>query len=118
MHPTYKTEAVAKLAQEIKAEGFRVFIAHSGTYGFYTDLEGSRVTSFRFDLGGFKFSGNYKSDQPRQTGTGWEVLTGTFKDMHAEYPPAWATQGANWRFTTMAEHLAIYQVSSKYTELE
>lgn len=118
MHHTYKTEAVAKLAQEIKAEGFRVFIANSGTYGFYTDAEGSRVTCFQYDLGGFKFMGNYKSDQPRTTGTGWEVLTGTFKDMFAEYPPAWSTKGANWSFTTLDQHLAVYQASSRYKELE
>lgn len=117
MHTNYKTEAVAKLAQEIKAEGFRVFIAKSGTYGFYTDLEGSRVTSFQFDLGGFKFSGNYKSDQPRNTGTGWEVLQGTFKDMFAEYPPAWAVRSAKWSFTTLEQHLKTYQASSQYTEV-
>jgi hypothetical protein len=117
MITNYKTEAIAELAQEIKASGFRVFIAASGTYGFYTDLEGSRVTSFQYGLGGFEFHGNYKSDQPRSTGTGWRVLNGTFKDMSAEYPPSWATKGANWRFTTLEEHLGVYQASSRYVEV-
>ena len=117
MHTNYKTEAVAALAQEIKAAGFRVFIAASGTYGFYTDAEGSRLTSFQYDLGGFKYFGNYKSDQPRSTGTGWEVLNGTFKDMFAEYPPQWAVRDASWRFTTLEDHLKVYQPSSRFTEL-
>jgi hypothetical protein len=117
MITNYKTEAVAALAQEIKAAGFRVFIAASGTHGLYTDLAGSRVTSFQYDLAGFKFFGNYKTDQPRSTGTGWEVLRGTFADMLAEYPPQWAVRGANWKFTTLDQHLATYQPSSRYTEV-
>lgn len=123
MHTNYKTEAVAKLAQEIKAVGFRVFIAKSGTYGFYTDQDGSKVVSFQFDLGGFKFSGNYKSDQPRQTGTGWgmgehgSVSAEGLCNMFVSGPPQWAVRGANWHFTTLAEHLKTYQSSSQYTEL-
>jgi len=120
---TYKTEAVAELAQTIKAAGFRVFIAKSGTYGFYTDEAGSRVVSFQFDLGGFKFSGNYKSDQPRQTGTGWgmgesvDVSASGLKSMFESNPPQWATRGAVCKLTTLAQHLATYQKSSVYTEI-
>lgn len=114
----YKTEATAQLAQEIKAAGFRVFLAESGTYGFYTNADGSRVTCFQYDLGGFRFSGNYKTDQPRMTGTGWEVLKGSFADMNAEYPPSWATRQSKWSFTTLEQHLATYQASSRYTEVE
>jgi Fe-S cluster assembly iron-binding protein IscA len=47
-----KIEAVKALAQEIKADGFRVFISKSGTHGFYTDAAGTKVVSFQFDLGG------------------------------------------------------------------
>lgn len=120
---TYKTEAVAALAQEIKAAGFRVFIAKSGTHGFYTDEGGTRVVSFQFDLGGFKFSGNYKSDQPRQTGTGWgmgehaSVSASGLKNMLESTPPQWAVRGANYRLTTLEQHLATYQASSVYTEI-
>lgn len=120
---SYKVEAVAQLAQEIKAAGFRVFIAKSGTYGFYTDEAGSRVVSFQFDLGGFKFSGNYKTDQPRQTGTGWgmgesvNVSAEGFRNMFESNPPQWAVRGANWELTTLDQHLATYQRSSLYTEV-
>ncbi|WYW04202.1 hypothetical protein Kallioja_00004 [Pseudomonas phage vB_PpuP-Kallioja] len=117
MHTNYKTEAVAKLAQEIKAAGFRVFIAESGTYGFYTDTDGSRLVSFQFDLGGFKFTGNYKTDQPRQCGTGWGLEDGSYHHMFNQHAPRWAVRDANWQFTTLAEHLKTYQSSSRYTEL-
>jgi hypothetical protein len=114
---SYKVEAVAQLAQEIKAAGFRVFLAKSGTHGIYTDAEGTKVVSFQFDLGGFKFTGNYKTDQPRQTGTGWGLEDGSFQNMFNQYPPQWAVRGANWKYTTLAQHQATYQASSQYTEL-
>jgi len=51
-------DAIAELAASIQSDGFRVFIAERGDYGFYTDAEGTRVVSFGPDFGGFKFSGN------------------------------------------------------------
>lgn len=120
---SYKVEAVAQLAQEIKAAGFRVFIAKSGTYGFYTDEAGSRVVSFQLDLGGFKFTGNYKTDQPRSTGTGWglgesaSVSVEGLRTMLESNPPQWAVRSANWELTTLEQHLKTYQASSQYTEL-
>lgn len=122
MQTNYKTQATAELAQRIRAAGFRVFIAKSGTYGFYTDADGSRVVSFQFDLGGFKFSGNYKTSNPRSTGTGWgfgESADVSIKGLHSmfnSYAPQWAVGSAEWRFTTLAEHLKTYQASSQYTE--
>lgn len=112
---TYKTEAVAQLAQEIKAAGFRVFIAKSGTYGFFTNEEGSKVVSFQYDLGGFKFSGNYKS---KSCGTGWGLDDGmTFDEMIKASAPRWATKGEAVKCTTLEQHLATYQQSSVYTEV-
>lgn len=122
MQTNYKTQATAELAQRIRAAGFRVFIAKSGTYGFYTDAEGTRVVCFQFDLGGFKFSGNYKTSNPRSTGTGWsmgesaDMTSQGFTSMFRSYAPSWAVRGAEWRFTTLAEHLKTYQASSQYTE--
>lgn len=114
---SYKTEAVQELAQKIKAAGFRVFIAKSGTYGFYTDADGTRLVSFQFDLGGFKFTGNYKTDNPRRTGTGWQLVQNrTFQEMFNEYP-TWSLAGASWQFTTLAQHLKTYQASSHYVEV-
>lgn len=112
---TYKTEAVAQLAQEIKAAGFRVLIAKSGTYGFYTDEEGTKVVSFQYDLGGFKFTGNYKS---KSCGTGWMMEDGmTFDAMLKADAPNWATKGEAVQCTTLEQHLATYQTSSVYTEI-
>lgn len=116
---SWKIEATQELAKNIKASGFRVFIAKSGTYGFYTDAEGSKIVSFQLDLGGFNFTGNYKTDMPTQCGTGWQLnqSTGrTYQDMFNECP-TWSLRGANWKFTTLAQHLATYQASSVYTEV-
>lgn len=112
---TYKTEAVAQLAQEIKGAGFRVFIAKSGTYGFYTNDEGSKVVSFQYDLGGFKFSGNYKS---KSCGTGWVLDDNMALDaMFKAGAPHWATKGQAVQCTTLEQHLNTYQSSSVYTEV-
>ena len=119
-----KVEATKELAEAIKKAGYRVFIAQTGTYGFYTDATGSRVVSFQYDLGGFKFAGNYKTDQPRQTGTGWgmgetwEWTATGFRTMFSSGPPSEFLRGAKWKFTTLDQHLATYQASSRYVELE
>lgn len=114
---SYKVEAVKQLAQEIKAAGFRVFLAQSGTYGFYTNAEGSKVVCFQLDLGGFTYSGNYKTEQPRQTGTDWGLTGNSFENMFNQMPPQWATNGFSYKLTTLAQHLATYQASSKYSEI-
>lgn len=112
---SYKVEAVKELAKHIKASGFRVFIAKAGSYGFYTDAEGSKVVSFQYGLGGYSFSGNYKTDQPRSTGTGWQLQDGTYQDMFNECP-TWSLRGASWKYTTLEQYLATYHPSSVYTE--
>jgi len=118
----YKQQAIAELADEIISQGFRAFIAKNGDYGFYTDAEGNRVVSFSIDLGIIKLSGNYKTSEPRQTGTGWAINYNhnapiDFKCMFDQSAPLWATGSATWRFTTLAEHLKTYQSSSQYTEV-
>lgn len=116
---SWKIEATKELAQNIKASGFRVFIAKSGTYGFYTDAEGSKVVSFQLDLGGFNFTGNYKTDQPRNTGTGWQLNQSagrTYQDMFNEHP-SWSLRGASWKYTTLEQYLTTYHPSSQYTEV-
>jgi len=115
----YEKELVAELVNEIKAAGFRVFVAESGTYGFYTDAEGTRVVSFGVDLGSTKFSGNYSTDCPSQCGTGWGLGSGRhdFREMFESYAPRWAVGDAKVSYTTLAQHLKTYQASSKYTEV-
>lgn len=111
----YKIEMVKELANEIKAAGFRVFIAKSGTYGFYTNEAGSRVVSFQADLGGIKFSGNYKS---KSCGTGWGLDDSmSFEAMIKAGAPHWATKGEAVQLVTLEQHLKIYQQSSMYTEV-
>lgn len=114
---SYKIEMVKELANEIKASGFRVFIAKSGTYGFYTDANGTRVVSFQAGLSGMTFSGNYKTTNPHSTGTGWQLENNTFKDMFNQIAPNWAVRGAEWNYTTLEQHLATYQKSSVYSEI-
>lgn len=121
MTSNYKTEATLQLAADIKKAGFRVFIAKSGSYGFFTDAEGTRVVSFQYDLGGFKFSGNYKSDNPRRTGNGWVMgtaVSGNHRAMFDSHAPQWAVHGAEWQHTTLAQHLATYGASSAYVEYQ
>lgn len=118
----YKVEAIKELAADIVKAGFRAFIAERGTYGFYTDAEGTRVVGFQYELGGISFSGNYKTDQPCSTGSGWgfgipsDYDSVAYKSMFQSGPPGWAVGSANWKLTTLVQHLATYQASSKYTE--
>lgn len=111
---------IADLAQHIRKAGYRPFIAESGTYGFFTDAEGTRVVSFQTRFGGVTFSGNYRSADPLSCGRGWAIDAGweaTAKGLFESCPPAWATKGFAWRFTTLAEHLKDYQSSSNYHEV-
>lgn len=116
---TYKVPAVAELAAKIKAAGYRVFLAESGTYGVFANVEGTRVVCFQYDLGGFKFSGNYLS---KSCGTGWvmgdsyEVTPEGLAAMIESRPPQWATRGEQVEQTTLAQHLQTYQPSSRYVE--
>lgn len=115
-----KKAATMELAQAIKAAGYRVFIAERGTYGFFTDEAGSRVVSFQNELAGFRFSGNYMS---KSCGTGWglgEVHTfdkPNFDSLFESNPPRWDTRGEAVTVTTLEQHLATYQKSSKYVEV-
>ena len=117
---TYNQELIATLAAQIKAAGLRVFIAESGTYGFFTDDDGARVISFQSDLT-LSFSGNYRGlDGARGIGTGWRISdedTGNYVQMLESMPPRWAVGDARWLHTNMDEHLATYQKSSRYTEV-
>lgn len=116
-YSNYAKQIIADTAASIKKAGFRVFLAESGTYGFYTDADGSRVVSFQTDLGQLSFSGNYKTNNPSQTGTGWRLNTQGYADMFNVVAPAWAVRDAKWQYTTLAQHLKTYQSSSKYREV-
>jgi len=106
---------------DIKSAGFRVFIAESGNYGFYTDKQGSRIVSFQIDSGCITFSGNYRAGvNARGIGTGWRIQDAhkkTFATMFDETPPYWATNGQPVTMTTLNKELAVYGESSRYTEV-
>lgn len=115
----YKSQMVKELSENIKKQGFRVFVAESGTYGFFTDENGSKVISFQVDPI-VSFSGNYKTSNARQCGTGWRIsedIPRHFKTLFETSPPQWATIGNKWVYTTLEEHLGTYQKSSRYTEI-
>lgn len=111
---------IDELAHALKTKGFRVFIAEKGTYGFFTDTEGTRVVSFGFDLGVLRFSGNYTTDNPRATGTGWFIREGWTMDFEGLFNahPGWAfVSNTKWKFTPLGRFLELYQPSSRYFEL-
>ena len=115
-----KKQLVARIAEKLHSFGYRVFIAHTGEYGFFTD--GNRVVSF----GGtwnwsVDFSGNYRS---KSCGSGWQIekeLCGITQEQADSFirknPPHWETNGEQVKLTTLDQHLCMYQSSSKYTEM-
>lgn len=113
----YEQDLIDSLVAEIKAAGFRVFLAERGTYGFYTNEAGSSIVSFQIDLGTINFSGNYESEQ---SGTGWRLDTSDFESMLKAMPPQWAVgrETRAVRMITLADHLKRYQSSSKFTEVK
>jgi len=116
----YQKQMIRKLAEKIKAEGFRVFIAERGTYGFFTDAGGTRVVSFGMDLTEIAFSGNYVTSAPKNTGTGWRIaenVTSNFANLFNAYAPQWAVGSATWKYKTLEKYLAEYQQSSKFLEV-
>ena len=118
---SHERQTISELVPKIKRQGFRVFLAGSERYGFFTDEDGTRVISFQVDYLSVSFSGNYKTDAPGKTGTGWRITdndTGNYKEIFNSYPPQWATSDSKWKYTTLKQHLGTYQKSSKYTEVE
>jgi len=125
----WKKETIKELATNLIAAGYRVFIAKSGHYGFYTDKEGTKTIDFQMDLGGVSVTGNYKTSNPGQTGGGWPI-TNSFNCFNKyssvnrieadrvfnAYPPSWALGGATFKYTTLEQLLKTYGQSSGYTE--
>lgn len=118
-----RQSAALAFAKHIKALGFRVFLAERGTYGFFTNDEGSRVVSFSFSDGS-SLSGNY-GPPSRESGTGWRMTRSpedlrTAEDVRAALaamPPEFCGKG--WRYmTTLEQHLQAYGASSRYYEIQ
>ena len=114
----YEKDAIKEITDVLLKQGFRVFLAEKGTYGFYTNKEGDRLVSFQFDLGGINYSGNYKS---ASSGTGWRIDENStdFQVMLDTPAPHWAIgKDPKWHYTNLKEHQDAYQSSSRYTELK
>ena len=117
----YEKQAAAEFAQAAVKAGYRAYLAEKGNYGFYTDDDGSRVVSFQFN-GFFESSvgGNYVTDKPAQTGTGWRIADASAKNIRVYFdanPPHWAVRDSKWRLATLDDHLDRYQRSSKYEQV-
>lgn len=121
---SYKHDYTKAFAERMVALGFRAFIAKDGqdTYGIVTPQDGSRVMSFSFSVGA-TLGGNY-GPPSRESGTGWGLEVSpedlnTKADVEralASYPPQFCGKG--WRYlTTLDQHLAAYQSSSRYKEV-
>lgn len=109
----YEKIQIDGLVNRLKSEGFQVFIAKRGTYGFYC-WDYSKVVSFQCDLGGINFSGNYQTNKAGETGTGWRLRNDTYQAMINCYPPIWAVKDSKWQFKTVRQYLKTYQKSSLF----
>lgn len=120
-------ERTAELVNKIKSFGYPVYLSEKGNYGFFTNADGSRVISFQIDYFFFNFSANHKSIG---LGTGyritndekcllWEIdtfCTVNFLESLIN-APIYISRRKNEKFlswTTLDQHLATYQSSSKY----
>jgi len=113
-------EALKPLIDELHRDGLTVYMSKDGRYGFYTDDNARSLISFGLDYGMPRFSGNYKSSQPSQCGTGWRIENPPTDYRAALDKPAphWATGAHPYRLTTVAEHLKTYGASSGFYKLE
>ena len=114
----YDQEMFEIIADALKAWGFSVWKSKSGTYGFYTDEQETRLVSFQTTDGVVTFSGNYVASQG--CGTGWQMESDAprTKQDAEKYlyrgAPYWANP--NPTYTTVAQHLEMYGVSSGYNK--
>ena len=114
-----------EVAQRARQAGYRAFLSYNQTYGFYTDEEGTRVISFQPHYFSVRFSGNYVTSSPRDTGTGWgiadlpvdENLDEFFHQMMTATPPHEYVRGCSWwKYASLLDHFDRYQRSSLYKE--
>jgi hypothetical protein len=100
---------IAELAAQIKAHGFRVWVAKSGTHGFYTNKEETRVVYFQAGLGGYEMSGCYQPKEFMGNGWGLGILPDTTRETLQRYldtwPPNGVTKGVQVKLTTLEDKL-------------
>jgi hypothetical protein len=120
---TEDQKTIQEICKLIKDCGYRCFIAEKGNYGFYTDTNGSRVVCFSV-RSFIHIGGNYKTSALRSNGTGWTI--GDFDQVDSKLINTCFysvptnrvnVTGSIWRYTTLQEHLDMFNTSSKYTEM-
>lgn len=108
-------QLIKDFADTLHRLGFVVYLAKSGTYGFYTDGTGSRAVSFQEKFGRITLHGNYKAS--RESGTGWEIADApsplteeTARAMLMANAPSW-TNNPRPTYCTAADQLKRYDAS-------
>lgn len=127
---TQNQNEINRLGRVLKGFGYDVYISESGTYGFFCKPDGQKLISFQVDYFFISFSANHKS---RGLGSGyritsdeqcvmWEMekwATKEFFESLLDCKP-YRSHKSNEVFlswTTLDQHLATYNSSSKYTKL-
>lgn len=110
-------DIIKDLKERLESFGFVVYVAKSGTYGVYTDLEGKTLTSFQYDrLEGLTYSGNYKGIGCN-IGSGWRhenkcnyrlLNKATYESMLYSSAPEWATGGGKYYLKSLKEYMNFY----------
>jgi len=108
----FEKKMINEVVEELLAQGFTVYLAKRGNYGFYTDDTGEKTVSFEADLLSVKFSGNYVPlyhGVGRKIGTGWRLEKDTYRNMLRAGAPRWAVGRVNrneWRYETASDKLS------------
>jgi hypothetical protein len=119
-----KLQVIQDYAQHLTKLGFPVYLAESGTHGFFTDDTGERVVSFQFDFFEIHLSGNYTANS--EGGTGWQLSNHAgHKPTRAQVvgfltanAPQWAMRDSRPIYTTADAQLERYGKSSGYALFE
>ena len=114
----FKREIALDVARKALSEGLRVFLSADETYGFITDDDGVRVVSFYVPFSSPAFSGNYRHENPRRYGQGWQIREGmpeTLRGFLSAVP--FRRINGKWRYKTLAEYLGEYGASSGFFEV-
>lgn len=120
---SYQQGAIKEVVEKLKSEGFLVWVAESGLYGFYSDASKKRVVYFEARYGVVEYAGCYRPKNHadgRHVGTGWTlpfngILSGdqyaTILDLAA---PCWATNRLDILYHDVDSYLKTNK-HSKYT---
>ena len=122
---SYQQEIIKEVVEKLKSEGFLVWVAESGLYGFYSDASKNRVVYFDVKYGVVVYSGCYRPKNPghgRYVGTGWSlpfngILSGNeYATILGLTAPYWATNRLDILYHDVDSYLKTNK-HSKYEEV-